>query len=142
MAAKAEAQKQDSDWSATVSVAFFSSRFALKCKRDACAPVKGGKFRDAPLCVRLKQEAPEEQDAQDDEDGYDDDFYKTHNRHLRTGLVKVILGLCSEGVNYLIVKFLLIHSNGCKSMKMAGLAGVNRVALAGCPGRRHAKPAA
>jgi hypothetical protein len=43
-------------------------------------------MKDAPLSPDLKQEAPKEQDAQDDEDGYDDDFYETHNRHLGNSL--------------------------------------------------------
>jgi hypothetical protein len=43
-------------------------------------------MKDAPLSPGLKQKTPKEQDAQDDEDGYDDDFYETHNRHLGNSL--------------------------------------------------------
>jgi hypothetical protein len=39
--------------------------------------------REGHAAVRLKQEAPEEQDRQDDRDSDDDDLYETHDLNLK-----------------------------------------------------------
>ena len=69
----------------------------------------------------LEQKAPEEEDAQNDEDGDDDDFNQAHCRFLGAkNWTGGILTTVEGSVNALICKELLIHLFGNTSIKMAG----------------------